>query len=63
MYNKVTSADLAALAAIVGESEVLTGAAINPDYAHDELGGISRMPEALERARSTEEVSAIMKLA
>ena len=63
MYNKVTSADLAALAAIVGESEVLTGAAINPDYAHDELGGISRMPEVLVRVRSTEEVSAVMKLA
>ena len=63
MYNKVTSADLAALAAIVGESEVLTGAAINPDYAHDELGGISRMPEVLVRVRSTEEVAAVMKLA
>ena len=63
MYNKVTREDLAALQQIVGESEVFWGEAINEDYAHDELGGISRMPEVLVRVRSTEEVSAIMKLA
>ena len=63
MYNNVTAADIAKLQAIVGESEVFTGDAINPDYAHDELGGISRMPEALVRVRCTEEVSAIMRLA
>ena len=61
MYNKITAADIAALQAIVGKDEVLTGEAINPDYAHDELGGISRMPEALVRVRTTEEVSAIMR--
>ena len=61
MYNKVTAADIAALEAIVGQAEVLTGEAISPDYAHDELGGISRMPEVLVRVRSTEEVSAIMR--
>ena len=63
MYNKLTAADIAALQAIVGQSEVFTGDAINPDYAHDELGGISQMPEALVRVRTTQEVSAIMKLA
>ena len=63
MYNKVTREDIAALQAIVGESEVFWGEAINPDYAHDELGGIECMPEVLVRVRTTEEVSAIMKLA
>ena len=63
MYNKVTAADIAALQAILGESEVIFGEAINPDYAHDELGGISRMPEVLVRVRTTEEVSAVMKYA
>ena len=63
MYNKVTHEDIAVLQQIVGESEVYWGDAINEDYAHDELGGISRMPEVLVRVRSTEEVSAIMKLA
>ena len=63
MYNKVTAADISALQAIVGESEVFWGDAINPDYAHDELGGISRLPEVLVRVHSTEEVSAIMSYA
>ena len=63
MYNKVTSQDILALRQIVGESEVFPGDAINEDYAHDELGGISQMPEVLVRVRSTEEVSAIMRLA
>ena len=63
MYNKVTAADIAALEAIVGSSNLFAGKAINPDYAHDELGGISSMPEVLVRAHNTEEVSAIMKLA
>ncbi|MBE6559726.1 MAG: FAD-binding oxidoreductase [Ruminococcaceae bacterium] len=63
MYNRITDADIAALRGIVGESAVLTGVEINEDYSHDELGGISRMPEALIRAHSTEEISAVMKLA
>ena len=45
MYNKVTAADIAQLETIVGQAHVLTGTAINQDYAHDELGGISQMPE------------------
>mgnify|MGYP002518905755 CR=1 FL=1 len=61
MYNKVTNEDIFALQQIAGE--VLTGSAINEDYAHDELGGISSMPEVLVRVHSTQEVSAIMKLA
>ena len=61
MYNTVTAADIAKLQAIVGPSYVFTGEAINPDYAHDELGGIERMPEVLVRVHSTEEVSAIMR--
>ena len=63
MYNKVTAADIAALQGILGEADVLFGEAINPDYAHDELGGISCMPEVLVRVHNKEEVSAIMKYA
>ena len=63
MYNKITEADVLALRAIVGDSEVLVGADISPDYAHDELGGIEKMPEALVRVYSTEQISKIMKLA
>ncbi len=61
MYNAINEKDIAALAAIVGEDRVLTGEAISPDYAHDELGGISHMPEALVRVTTTEEVSAVMR--
>lgn len=63
MYNKVTEADLSVLRTIVGEERVLFGDAISPDYSHDELGGISRMPEVLVRVLSTEEVSSVMKYA
>jgi len=61
MYNKICEKDVAALAAIVGEDNVIVGDAISPDYAHDELGGIERMPEALIRVHTTEEISAVMK--
>ncbi|MBR6789234.1 MAG: FAD-binding oxidoreductase [Oscillospiraceae bacterium] len=63
MYNKVTAEDIAALQAVLGEADVIFGDAVNPDYSHDELGGISRMPEVLVRVHTTEEVSAVMKLA
>jgi len=63
MYNKVTVDDIKALAKILGEENVLSGEAISPDYAHDELGGIEKMPEVLVRVNSTEEISSVMKLA
>ena len=63
MYNKINEADIAALRAIVGDERVLVGEEISADYAHDELGGIERMPDVLVRALTTEEISEIMKLA
>jgi len=63
MYNKVSNADIEKLIAITSSDRVLTGDQISEDYSHDELGGISNMPEVLVKASSTEEISAIMKLA
>ena len=63
MYNKITLEDVAALGGLIGESNVLYADAINPDYSHDELGGIERMPDVLVRVTSTEQVSAVMKYA
>jgi len=63
MYNRVTAADVAALQAICGQTNVLCGEAINPEYAHDELGDVRAMPEVVVRVGSTEEVSTVMKLA
>lgn len=61
MYNKITADDIAVLKQIAGDTNVLYKDEINPDYAHDELGGIEKMPEAVVRVHSTEEISAIMK--
>ncbi len=61
MYNKVSAQDISVLQEIVGTDDVLYGDSINPDYAHDELGTIERMPDVLVRVRTTEEVSAVMK--
>lgn len=63
MYNKVTKDDILVLSSIVGDGNVLFGDAISHDYAHDELGGIEKMPEVLVRVNLTEEISAVMKLA
>ena len=63
MYNKITNVDIKLLKSIVGEVNVLTDDDINPDYAHDELGDIEKMPDVLVRVHTTEEVSEIMKLA
>ena len=63
MYNKVTQDDVVRLAKIAGEENVFFGDSINPDYAHDELGGIEKMPEVLVKVHSKEEISEVLKLA
>ncbi|MBQ8439167.1 MAG: FAD-binding oxidoreductase, partial [Clostridia bacterium] len=63
MYNQITIKEIEALKALAGADAVLFGEEINPDYAHDELGGVSRMPDVLIKAKSTEQISAIMKYA
>lgn len=63
MYNKITDDDIKLLCTIAGEENVLSGDAISPDYGHDELGGIEKMPEVLVRVHKTEEIAQIMKLA
>ena len=63
MYKKFDANDAAALGAIVGAENLLIGDAISEDYSHDELGGVSRMPDALVFVHTTEEISEIMKYA
>lgn len=62
-YKKLDAKDIEFLAAIVGEVNIFTGEAINEDFSHDEMGGISRIPDALVEVISTEQVSKIMKYA
>ena len=63
MYKKITSGDIAYLKSVTAPERVLTGSRIGEDYSHDELGGVSSMPEALVKVLTTEEVSSIMKFA
>ena len=63
MYNKLTLDDVAKLIEIVGKENVLVDEEISSDYAHDELGTVTRMPDVVVRVTTTEQVSKIMSLA
>ena len=63
MYKVMNESDFEYLRTVLSPDRVLTGHAISEDYSHDELGGISRLPDALCRVESTEEVSRIMAYA
>ncbi|ABS35679.1 FAD-binding oxidoreductase [Clostridium botulinum] len=62
-YKKLDVKDIEFLKSIAGQERVYTGEDINEDYSHDELGGISKMPDAMVEVLSTEEVSKIMAYA
>ena len=62
-YKKLDTGDMAYLISVLGRERVFTGEEINEDFSHDELGGISRMPDALIEVATADEVSKIMKYA
>ena len=62
-YKKLDIKDIEFLKSVVGQERVYTGGDINEDYSHDELGGISKMPDAMVEVLSTEQVSKIMAYA
>lgn len=62
-YKTIDGNDIEFLIGLLGKDRIFTGEEINEDFSHDELGGISRMPEVLVEVLSTEEVSKIMKYA
>ncbi|MBU3192183.1 FAD-binding oxidoreductase [Clostridium bowmanii] len=62
-YKKLDANDIKFLVSILGKDRVFTGNAINDDFSHDEMGGISKMPEVLVEVLNTGEVSKIMKYA
>ena len=62
-YKKLDAKDIDFLVSILGIDRVLTGDDINDDFSHDEMGGISKMPEVLVEVLTTDEVSKIMKYA
>lgn len=62
-YKTLDDKDLEFLVSLLGAERVFTGEAINEDFSHDEMGGISRLPDVLVEVLSTDEVSKIMKYA
>ena len=63
MYKTMVHKDFDFLRSIISPERILIGDAISDDYAHDELGGVHRKPEALIRVMSTNEISKIMQYA
>lgn len=64
MFRKLEAADITALQAIVGKEYVRFGAAIHPDYTHDEMTHYGCFdPELVIQPGCTAEVSAIMAYA
>ncbi|MBX4264813.1 FAD-binding oxidoreductase [Clostridium estertheticum] len=62
-YKKLDAKDIEFLVSILGKDRVFTGDDINDDFSHDEMGGVSKMPEVLVEVLTTDEVSKIMKYA
>ncbi len=62
-YKMLDAKDIEFLVSILDKDRVFTGEAINDDFSHDEMGGISKMPDVLVEVLTTEEVSKIMKYA
>ena len=63
MYNKVTAEDVKILREMIAKDRVLEPGHFSVDYARDELGSITHMPEVLVRAMSTAEVAFVMRYA
>ncbi len=63
MYKPIDNNDINYLYETFGKERVLTGNEISVDYSHDELGGISKMPDVLIRLDTTEDIAKLMKYA
>ena len=63
MHNRIENRDTEYLRSVISPDRVLEGEEIAADYGHDELGGVTSMPDVLVRVLTTEEVSAVMKYA
>ncbi|MBQ6479200.1 MAG: FAD-binding oxidoreductase [Erysipelotrichaceae bacterium] len=63
MYKKTDSEDILYLKSIIPSGRILVGKEISRDYAHDELGGIEKLPDVLINAVSEEEIAKVMAYA
>ena len=63
-YKNVDIQDFENIAEILGNKDrVLWEDSISEDYSHDELGGISRKPDILVKAKNSDEISKVVKYA
>ncbi len=63
-YKKLTHEDFSYLKSIFSPENIMIGEAINDDYTHDEMPEYGKYyPEVVVEAKSTEEVSSVMKYA
>ncbi|WP_291637083.1 FAD-binding oxidoreductase [Clostridium sp.] len=62
-YKKLDATDIEFLVSVLGSDRVFTDDQINDDFSHDEMGGISKMPDVLVEVLETAEVAKIMKYA
>lgn len=60
-FNKITAELLSAIEAIVGNDAIITQHACMEKYSHDETEDLAYYPEVVVRAKSAEEISALMK--
>ena len=63
MFKTIDEKDVAYLRSIIPAERIFVKEEISEDYAHDELGSVSRKPDVLINVTSTEEVSKIMTYA
>ena len=63
-YKKIDKDDILYIKNTIQDDErVLVGENINEEYSHDELSGTSSYPDVVVKAKSAEEIAAIMKYA
>ncbi|ADK15217.1 MULTISPECIES: FAD-binding oxidoreductase [Clostridium] len=62
-YKKLDNTDIDFLIDLLGKDRVFVGEDINADYSHDELGGVSKYPDAMVEVLNAQEVSKIMAYA
>lgn len=62
-FCRADAADIAYLAGQLGSHKVTPASALSEDYAHDELSGVSGMPDVLVRAESAQDVVTVMRYA
>ena len=63
MYKKLDKKDIEFLNSICNKEDIIIGDEISEDFAHDELAGELKYPDVVVYARSTQQVSEIMKYA